>query len=321
MSATVKAAFHPDIVVLKTAQLTPLKEIDAAIRKDKKYKQIAASLEHVGLIEPIVVFAAKNGEHLVLDGNKRLDILKARGVTDVRCLLATDDESYTYNKRVNYLPPIGEHHMILRAPAHGVTEARIAAALDVDVATIRRKRDLLDGICPETAELLKDRRVTAAAFAALRRMKPIRQIEVAQLMVSAHNYSRRFVCMLLAGTRPELLVTPEKVRPPTGISAAEKAMLERETDSLLRQYKAVEASYGTDVLTLSIACAYLERLLANTRINRYLTKHYPDLLKQLQQLTATVSSEKHHSAAPRRKPPASARRVTTVESSSRRSAG
>jgi ParB-like chromosome segregation protein Spo0J len=41
------------------------------------------------LIEPIVVYSA--GKYLVLDGEKRLDILKARNVTEVRCLMATDD--------------------------------------------------------------------------------------------------------------------------------------------------------------------------------------------------------------------------------------
>src|SRR5260370_35473823 len=114
MSTSVKHAFQSDVVVLETARLTPLKEIDAAVRRDKKYRQIAASIEHVGIIEPIVVFSAGRGKYLVLDGHKRLDILKARGVTEVVCLLATDDESDTYNKRANYRSPIGEHHMILR---------------------------------------------------------------------------------------------------------------------------------------------------------------------------------------------------------------
>src|SRR5271166_3506104 len=152
MSTTVKTAFRPDIVVLEIARLTPLREIGPAMRRDPKYKQIAASLEHVGIIEPIVVFSAGRGKYLVLDGHKRLDIVKARGVTEVACLLATDDESYTYNKRVNYLSPIGEHHMILKNLENGVTEEEIAAALDVNVATIRAKRNLLDGICSEAAE-------------------------------------------------------------------------------------------------------------------------------------------------------------------------
>jgi len=52
------------------------------------------------------------------------------------------------NRRVNYIPPIAQHHMILRALAH-VSEERIATALNVTVATIREKRDLLKGICPK----------------------------------------------------------------------------------------------------------------------------------------------------------------------------
>lgn len=292
MSTSVKQAFGSEVVVLETARLTPLKEIDAAVRRDKKYRQIAASIEHVGIIEPIVVFSAGRGKYLVLDGHKRLDILKARGVTEVACLLATDDESYTYNKRVNYLSPIGEHHMILRNLENGVTEEEIAAALDVNVATIRAKRNLLDGICSEAAETLKDKRVGNDAFSVLRKMKAVRQTEVAGLMVAANNYSRRFAQLLLTGTRTELLAAPERVRPPKGLAATQKAMLEQETDALLREYKAVDESYGTDVLLLSVSCGYIERLLANARVQRYLSKRYPDILQQLQQLVADVQGDK-----------------------------
>ena len=291
MSTSVKHAFGSEVVVLETARLTPLKVIDAADRRDKKYRQIAASIEHVGIIEPLVVFSAGRGKYLVLDGHKRLDILKARGVTEVACLLATDDESYTYNKRVNYLSPIGEHHMILKNLENGVTEEEIAAALDVNVATIRAKRNLLDGICSEAAETLKDKRVGNDAFSVLRKMKAVRQTEVAGLMVAANNYSRRFAQALLSGTRAELLAAPERVRPPKGEAATQKAMLEQETDALLREYKAVDESYGIDVLLLSVSCGYVKRLLANTRVQRYLSKRYPDILTQLQQLVADVQGE------------------------------
>jgi ParB-like chromosome segregation protein Spo0J len=292
MSTSVKHAFRSEVVVLETARLTPLKEIDAAVRRDKKYRQIAASIEHVGIIEPIVVFAAGRGKYLVLDGHKRLDILKARSVTEVACLLATDDESYTYNKRVNYLSPIGEHHMILRNLENGVTEEEIAAALDVNVATIRAKRNLLDGICSEAAEILKDKRVGQDAFSVLRKMKAVRQTEAAGLMVAANNYSRLFARALLMGTRAELLAAPERVRTPKGVAATQKAMLEQETDALLREYKAVDESYGTEVLLLSVSCGYIERLLANARVQRYLSKRYPDILQQLQQLVVDVQGDK-----------------------------
>jgi ParB-like chromosome segregation protein Spo0J len=68
------------------------------------YRQIASSLEHVGLIEPLVVFEQSDGKFLLIDGNTRFAILKSRGVTEVACILATDDEAYTDNRRVSYVP-------------------------------------------------------------------------------------------------------------------------------------------------------------------------------------------------------------------------
>jgi hypothetical protein len=75
----------------------------------------------------------------------------------VFCLIATDDEAFTYNKRINRLAPIQEHFMIVRAIERGVSEQRIARALGVNVPRIRQKRALLHGICREVVELLKDK--------------------------------------------------------------------------------------------------------------------------------------------------------------------
>lgn len=141
----VKTAFRPDLVILKLKDLSPSKAIHLRDRKHYKYQQIAASLSAVGLIEPLVVFPA-DGRYRLLDGHKRLDILLARKAEEAECLVATKDEGYTYNRRVNYLSTIGEHQMILRALRHN-SEETIAKALDVDVSTIRKKRTLLEGIC------------------------------------------------------------------------------------------------------------------------------------------------------------------------------
>jgi hypothetical protein len=72
--------------------------------------------------------------------------------------------------------------MIVRAVQRGVPEAKIAQALDLDVQSIVRKRNLLESICEEATELLKDKMVATAVFGMLRRMKPLRQIETATLM-------------------------------------------------------------------------------------------------------------------------------------------
>lgn len=69
--------------------------------------------------------------------------------------------------------------MITRALKSGVSEDKLAKALDVDITSIKRRRILLDGICPEVVEMLKDKSVNPVTFDVLRKMKPLRQIEVA----------------------------------------------------------------------------------------------------------------------------------------------
>ena len=44
------------------------------------------------------------------------------GETEVVCLVSTDDEAFTYNKRVNRLAIIQEHKMILKAIERGASE-------------------------------------------------------------------------------------------------------------------------------------------------------------------------------------------------------
>ena len=98
--------------------------------------------------------------------------------------------------------------MIVRALERGVSEEELARALDVDVKVIRQRRSLLDGISPDVAELLKDKPVGHNAFQKLRKMKPVRQLEVAELMVSANTFAASYAKALLATSRSEDLHGP-----------------------------------------------------------------------------------------------------------------
>jgi len=290
MSSSVKASFRPQVVVLKVGQLVPSREFDARERNHEKYKQIASTIATIGVIEPLVVFPQGRGQFRVLDGHKRLDILLSRKTAEVDCIIATDDEAYTYNRRVNYLSPVGEHEMILRALRHN-TEDEIATALNVDVDTIRKKRNLINGICKEAIELLKDRRVSSDAFAILRKMKPVRQAEAAQLMVASQMYSKRFAAALLAGTRADMRLDVENVSSSKALPHERRMRLEAETESLLQNAKAVEESYGTEVLTLSVSCRYAQKLVANPRLREFMRERHPEFLAELDSLLAAFESE------------------------------
>lgn len=55
------------------------------------------------------------------------------------------------------------------------------------------------------------------------------------------------------------------------------------------KYKLVEQNYGQDVLNLVLAQRYLEKLLANKLVAKYLRQHQPDVMEQFEKIVATKS--------------------------------
>jgi len=283
---TVHIAFENAECILPTASILPQRVMTADYRRSARYIQIASSIACVGIIEALVVYPRNVNEYLLLDGHTRLDILKAQGVQEVRCIFSTDDEAYTYNKKVNHVQAVNQHFMILKALENGVDEKRLAEALSVDVKNIRKKRDMLNGICPEAIELLRHKSVTLEAFSVLKKMKPVRQVEAAEHMIAGQTFSTLFAKSLLAVTRPDLLVQPTRRPKVEATSTAAQEMLGRETEQLIRDLKAIEDSYGTDVLTLTVCSGYLRKMLVNVRIERHLSRNHADLLDALKSAVA-----------------------------------
>src|SRR5262249_21593939 len=184
------------------------------------------------------------------------------------------------------IPPIAEHYMILKALSHGVDETMLAAALNLDIATVQKKQQLLDGVCPEAVELLRDTDAPSATFMVLKKMKPVRQVAAAEHMRASGIYSAAFATALLEVTRPELRLDKPDRRKAKSAPAETQAILEEESESLVRDLKAMEKSYGTDVLTLSIATNYVRRWLANSAIERFLDKYHADILAELRTFVA-----------------------------------
>jgi hypothetical protein len=287
----VSIAFEAESVFLGFSDILPVKQLQKRVKKTKKYLQISASIREVGIIEPPVVVRDrdKQGKFLLLDGHLRIEVLKERGAQGVDCLVATEDEAFTYNKRINRLATIQEHKMILKAIDRGVPQERIAKALDINVSTIRHKRSLLEGICAEVVELLKDKHCPTNTFQSLKKMKPMRQIEVAELMVAMNNYSVSYSKALLAATPQDQLIDSEKPKSFKGISAEQIAQMESEMAKLQREMKLIEDSYGPDHLNLVLARGYLFTLIENQEVSRYLAQNNSEILSEFRRISEVVS--------------------------------
>lgn len=163
-STNVRAAFQANLLSLPLSSILPQKIFDPKILRSNIFKQILSSVREVGLIEPLAVFPDEGRGFLLLDGHLRLEALKILGLTEANCILSTDDESYTYNKRVNHIPPVSQHFMLLEALKSGVTKERIAAALNIDTGTLQKRVQMLEGICPEVVELLRNQTLSLESF-------------------------------------------------------------------------------------------------------------------------------------------------------------
>lgn len=212
ISSAIKLAFEMDTISLSLVDIIPIKPTPKDIDKNAKFGKIISSIQEVGIIESPAVSpdSSAKGKYILLDGHLRIEALKRLGINKVSCLISKDDEAFTYNKFINRLSSIQEHKMIVEAVKRGVPEHKIAQALNVNVTLIIRKRNLLDGICAEVAEMLKDKMVSGSIFEILRKLKPIRQIEVVTMMEDAGIYSMSYakaltsilIAMVISGIKP-----------------------------------------------------------------------------------------------------------------------
>jgi flagellar biosynthesis chaperone FliJ len=295
-TTSITQAFQGACVRISISNILPVHSIRKNIKSSHKYKQISASIREVGLVEaPVVVEDDKKaGFYLLLDGHLRIEVLKDMGATKVECLVSTDDEAFTYNKRISRLSAVQEQRMIARAIERNVPKERIAKALDINLRSVERKMRLLDGICSEAVNLLKDKSCPMAIFDVLRKMSPIRQIEAAELLINANNYTVSYVSAILAGTPQSQLADTETPKRMKGMTAEAMQRMERELSRLQEAITTIQDNYGKDHLQLTVVKGYIAKLLSNPRISRHLAQHHPEYVSEFQniaEMTTTLPAE------------------------------
>ena len=281
-----KVGFEMRKVRLSLTVILPVRQLKDPQKHICRYQKILPSIKEVGLVEPLVVHPQKGGAgtYLLLDGHLRYFALKELGETEADCIIANDDESFTYNARVSRLAPIQEHKMIVKAVRNGVRPERIAATLNIPVKTVRASMKLLDGIHEAAVDLLKDKAISPKAIHLLKQVSCVRQIEISELMVSANNFTAGYAEALVLGTPKDQLAHPGKPKIKEGLSAEEIGKMEQEMESLEHDLKAVEESYGENMLNLTLARGYIRKLIDNAKVVRFLNGNHPDIFSEFESI-------------------------------------
>jgi ParB-like chromosome segregation protein Spo0J len=284
--SNLRIGFELRKIVVPLSDILPVRQVNDPQSNIRRYRTIRASIKEVGLIEPLVVYPQKGspGKYLLLDGHLRHFALKDLGVTVAECIVARDDECFTYNARVNRLNPISEHKMIMKAVQQGVKPERIATALNLKVAEVKSSMSLLDGISEAAADLLKDKAISPQAIRLMRRVTGLRQIEIAELMVSTNNFTKNYAEAMVLTTPKDQQLHPEEPKRKEGLTREEIGKMEVEMEALERDLKAVERNYGENMLNLALAKGYTRKLLDNAKVVRFLNGNYRDLLTEFESL-------------------------------------
>ena len=119
MKPQVHPAFDLEGTTLPISAIHPIRQVKSADHAFGKYKAVVASIREVGLIEPLMVHPQKGsrGVYLLLDGHMRLKALIELGKTEAFCLVAKDDDAFTYNEDRKSTRLNSSHTDISRMPS------------------------------------------------------------------------------------------------------------------------------------------------------------------------------------------------------------
>src|ERR1700743_2462919 len=95
---SVRMGFEQRTLLVKLADIQPLKLVSEEVKRSPKYRQIAASISEIGLVEPPVITRSRDNasKFLLLDGHLRLEILRDRGQAEIASLVSPADDALTY---------------------------------------------------------------------------------------------------------------------------------------------------------------------------------------------------------------------------------
>lgn len=135
-----------------------------------------------------------------------------------------------------------------------------------------------------------------AVFEVLKKMRPMRQIEAAELLISANNYSVSYASAILLGSSQTQLVEGDRPKKLKGVTPEAMARMERELDKLQEAISSIQDTYGREHLQLTVIKAYVSKLLGNARVVRYLTQHHPSFLQEFEAIAEATSTLTHAEA-------------------------
>ncbi len=281
-----KHAFETNTVLLPVCDLNAMFTRNTKSSKTMLYQRILSSIREVGLIEPLVV-VEKEGRYFIKDGYLRYKALQELNIDYAECLISSDDDVYTYNKRVNPLSASEAHTMINKAITEGVSIDKIAKTLNVEKQWVRQMDNLLVGIAPSLVGVLKQHNVSKSIYEELKKVTQARQIEIVEFLRTTNDFSLRYTRMLVGATPKEQWV--ESKLPKKSIDEEIKRELAGKLYKMEESFKKATDTFRDNVFNLVMLSGYLRQVISNPTAKGFLDQNYPDILVTFEKIVKDPS--------------------------------
>ncbi len=269
-----------DIAVEKT------REID--LERSRKYRKIVSSINNIGIIEPLSVYA--EGEtYTLLDGYLRLKAAEELGLEEVPCFVYRSRDSYTFNAMRNELSPLQESRMLKKAISQGVDEKDLAAVLNVQVTRIRESTRLADNLVPKAKELLESNCIQRKTAEQLRRVNEERQLAILNNMEEAGNYNASLAKVLVMKTPEDMMRNLRPIR--TVNPDASKKRLYTQIKKGDEEIEFYAQRYKDNMKELMKQVVFFRTLLERESTAGYLNQAYTQIVQDVQKILTRSETE------------------------------
>lgn len=151
--------------------------------------------------------------------------------------------------------------------------------------SVSAEPQLVGGVCFEALDLLNDYGAPLKIFPLLREVVPGRQVEIVRLMLAFDRVQFRVLRVLIALTPRSQLADPGARRKVyEGISSTQLAAMEIDLAEVSHEFLTAASTHGATMLNLVAVTSYLERLLNNPKLVRYLARNFAGHLEVYQNL-------------------------------------
>jgi len=265
---------------LPLAALKPLTDRERVnLKTHRGFLRLRASIQAVGLIEPLSVYA-EGGSYVILDGYLRFLACKELRIESVPCIVYPEKDAYTFNRMVNRLSGFQEMRM-LRKSLETLDEKTIANVFGMRSIRYRLASTLLAQLHPTVAEAFENDLIGRHTASELLCVKPERQAEILADMKRVNDFSPAFVRALFLKTPPELRNPNRKPSRMWSEDKAKRKDLVNRLEDAEKQhefYTRLYRQYSADLVKMAL---YVRKVITTPAVADYLKAHHETTLQEL----------------------------------------